>query len=211
MSAPHPAPDAPEPSADPMVVKAELRVTKLQRLSDKGLGVAEATPEDGSAESAEVFAKTSRAVRLTITLEAKLDEALRAYLAGETVKAEARKAEVAKDAFAPLRTGRKARARDLLIDVIDREIPDPEDRDVLIDALDERLLCDEAYRLIDDLPLRDIVERLCADLKLKPDWKLWAGEGWTPNPPFTRPRCSDFKTPSRKPILADLSGPDPWD
>ncbi len=99
--------------------------------------------------------------------------------------------------------------RDLVREVIDRETPDAEDNDILVDALEERLLCDEAYDDIEALPTRDIVEHLCADLQLKPNWSRWTGEGWKPNPPFTRPLCSDFRTPSRRPILNDAPDPHP--
>ena len=218
MTEPHPAPAAPEPAADPKVGRSEVRITKMARLSDLGLDVAETVTTAaksgegaGVADAAEAFAKVSRAIRLTITLEAKLDDALSAYLAGEIAKVEARKAEAERDAYAPLKSGKKARARQLLRDVIDREIPDPEDHEVLCDALDERLLVDDAYDHIDDLPLRDIVEHLCKDLQLKPDWKRWTGEGWKPNPPFFRPLSSDFSISSRRPILADLAGPYPSD
>ncbi len=204
MSAPQPAPDV----ADPAAARAELRLAKLQRLSDMGLAMAEAVTQDASAESAEAFGKISRAVRLTITLEAKLDDALAARLAGQVAEAERRREAADNDPYAPLKSGPKARARELVRDVIDREIPDPEDHDTLTDALEERLLCDEAYDNIDGLPVRAVVERLCADLQLRPDWSRWTGEGWAPNPPFFRPLCSDFSTPSRRPILNDAQDPD---
>jgi hypothetical protein len=198
-AAPNPAPDAPEPATAPAVARTERCLALLERLAAKGVAMAEAVAEDGSKDSADSFAKLSRAVRLTIALITKVQEGPRG--------ANARAESPAVDPYAPLKTGRKARVRELLRDVIDRETPDPEDNDTLVDALEERLLCDEAYDHIEDLPLRDIVERLCADLELNPDWSRWTGEGWTPNPPFHRPLCSDFRTPSRKPILNDL--PDP--
>ena len=166
-----------------------------------------ATAASGRHDPVEKIAKLSRIIRLTITLEAKLVDSLRAYIAGETAKAERVKEEAQKDPYAKLKRGRTARVIELVRDVIDHEIPDPQEYDILTDALDERLLFDEAYDDIDHLPLRDIVERLCADLQLKPDWKRWAGDGWKPSPPFARPRCSYFKAPSRKPILAE--SPDP--
>jgi hypothetical protein len=202
MSAPHPAPDAPEPVLDPAAARAQRRLAWLERLAEKGLALAEAVKEDGSAESAEAFAKFSRAVRLTITLEARLDAALADAAARDAAAREA-------DPYAPLKSGVKARARELVRDVIDREIPDPEENDTIVDALEERLLCDEAYDHIEGLPMRDIVEHLCADLRLNPDWRRWTGDGWKPNPPFSRPLCSDFKVPSRTPILNDLPDPDP--
>ena len=209
MSAAQPAPDVPNPVSDRRVGRSERRLSKLEHLSDRALEHADAVPTDGSTASAEAFAKFSRAVRLTITLEEKLDEALSAYLAGEVAKAEIAKEQARKDPYAKLKTGQTARVVELVRDVIDREIPDPKDHDLLTDALDERLLFDEAYAHIDDLPLREVLERLCADLKLRPDWKRWAGDGWKPSPPFARPLCSYFKAPSRRPILAEP--PEPGD
>ncbi len=229
MTAAQPAPDssqaAPQPAADPAVARAELRLIKLARVSDKQLAALDAVKDDGSPASAESIAKLSRAVRLTLFLEETLDNALTARLAGETPKTHtprdgggrrAASQGAAKDAegededfFAELKTGRKARVRELMVDVIDREIPDRFDHDEVTDALEERLLCDEAYETLEDLPLRDIVERLCADLALNPDWTRWTGEGWTTNPPFWRPLCSDFVAPSRVRILDDLPDPDP--
>ncbi len=73
----------------------------------------------------------------------------------------------------------------------------------LDDALAACLLCEEAYEDIEGLPLRDVVERLCADLERKPKWRRWDAESWKPDPPFHRPLCSAFRTPSRRPVLND--------
>ena len=199
----------PAPETDPPIGRAEQRLAKLQRFSDKALAMAEAVPADGEAESAETFGKLSRAGRLTITLEEKLDAALAARLAGHFPGVETPNADdaafaalgVPKDPYACLKTGRKGRARELMADVVDHEIPDAEEHDGLLDALDERLIYDLAYDSVEDQPLRDIVEHLCHDLKLRPDWGRWVGDGWKPNPPFYRPRSSLFKAPSRVPIL----------
>ena len=214
----------PAPEADPWVVLGEEWLAQLKEVRELTMAVMRATARDaiealetpaaptataasGRHDPVEKIAKLSRIIRLTITLEAKLVDSLRAYIAGETAKAERVKEEAQKDPYAKLKRGRTARVIELVRDVIDHEIPDPQEYDILTDALDERLLFDEAYDDIDHLPLRDIVERLCADLQLKPDWKRWAGDGWKPSPPFARPRCSYFKAPSRKPILAE--SPDP--
>jgi hypothetical protein len=209
---PQPAPaEAPVPAP----TRSERRLAALDRVTDKCLAMIDAVKLDGAKESADVVDKLSRAVRLTVTLQAKLEAgppAARAERPGAKGGSPANAPGAEPDAeevdpFAALKSGKKARVRELLRDVIDRETPDPDDNDTLVDALDERLLCDEAYDNIEDLPLRDIVERLCADLRLKPDWNRWTGEGWKPNPPFYRPRCSQFSKPSRRPILNDL--PDP--
>jgi hypothetical protein len=195
----NPAPQpAPAEAAERVAARTEHCLAMLERLAEKGMAVVEAVKEDGSAESAETFAKLSRAVRLTITLIMKIQEGPR------RPKADAAGDSAPSEAYAPLRTGKKAEVRARVRDVIDRETPDPRDNDALVDALDERLLCDEAYFNIEDLPLRDIVERLCADLELKPDWSRWTGEGWKPDPPFHRRLCSAFKTPSRRPIFTEI-------
>jgi hypothetical protein len=209
MSAPHPAPDAPETGIDPLVARAELRVAKLQEHSDKALEMARAVKADGSKETADSFAKISRAVRLTITLEAKLDGAVAERREQAAARAETRRAEAAADPFAPLKTGRKARVRELVREAIDREVEDPDENDLLVDALEERLLCDDAYLDIEDLPLQNVVASVCADLMLSPDWRDWKGEGWKRKPPFTRSLCSKFRRPSRRTILTDTPDPAP--
>jgi hypothetical protein len=200
MSTPHPTPDAPEPAIEP-AARTEVRLAALDHAVGKILAMMQAVDNDGAKESADVVVKLCRALRLTVALQAQLEEGPRTRAAAESADPV--------DPFAALKTGKKARVRDLVRDVIDHETPDPEDNDTLVDALDERLLCDDAYDNIEDLPLRDVVEHLCTDLQLHPRWYRWTGEGWKPNPPFHRPLCSPFKTPSRKPILNDLPVPHP--
>jgi hypothetical protein len=212
MIAPHPAPDALAPAVDAAVTLTERCQAMLERLAAKGLAMAEATKEDGAKESADIFAKLSRAVRLTIDRMTKIEQGPRARGGSKTARAEEPAIDPdvdPEDVFAPLKTGKRARVRELVRDVIEREAPDPREADDLGDALDERLMYDDAYDDIESLPLRDIVEHLCADLELKPDWRRWTGEGWIPNPPFCRPLCSGFRTPSRKPILNDLPDDEP--
>ena len=218
MSAPHPAPAAPEPAIDPDVARAERRLRVLATMGDKGLDVTLAIEADGSPQSAETFAKVSRAVRLTVTLEAKLDAIYLAWRAAVAAQAPPPFDQFMNDDGHPaetkherVRAGRKGQVRELVVDVADHEIPDPDEYERLTDALDERLLRDEAYSHLEDLPIREIVERLCADLKLKPDWSRWTGKGWKPNPPFFRPRRSQFREPSAIPILPAVWRPEAWE
>ncbi len=194
----------PDTHPDP-AARTERCLAMLERLAAKGLAMAEAIEPDGSKDSAGSFAKVSRAVRLTVTLIMKVQEGARVQ--SERAKLANTRGAGAVDRYAELTTGKKARVCELVQDVIDRETPDSADYVDLMEGLHERLLEDDAYEHIDDLPLRDIVEHLCADLQLNPDWDRWAGEGWKPNPPFYRPPFSVFNKPSRKPILDD--GPDP--
>ena len=196
---------SPAQSPDPAVLCAEARLAALRELTEIGMAFARAlgrkteTEEDLTAP-AESFARVSRAVRLTITLEEKTDRALRDLQAGVVREGEIRRAESARraaEAETTRRAARREKVRDLVIEAAEREI---EALDVLCDledALDERLEDDAAYEDLDGPPLREIVGRLCADLKLDPDWRRWTGEGWAPRAPFERPRASPFARPSR--------------
>jgi hypothetical protein len=209
---------------DTAVLRAERRVRLLEELSEIGMDLAralrreaqaaadEAEP-DGSATDAKTgrptarsgdlagaFASLSRAIRLTLTLEGRADEALRALRAGVLVEREAQRAEAARRASAAAqarREGHFERIRSLVIDVADREIDDGEALCDLEEVLDERMREDEAYADLENLPLREAVQRLCADLELTPDWSLWTGDGWPPKAPFFRPRTSPYAVPGR--------------
>jgi hypothetical protein len=90
------------------------------------------------------------------------------------------------------------------MNVMDAETETREDFEGLFEAMEERLLEDEAYVDLLERPLRDIVEQLCKDLTLEPDWSLWEGEGWIEGAMPVRARHSPFINPSRRRIL----GPD---
>ena len=232
----------PKPAADPFEVHAEERRAMLREAAELTLMVMRATARQAvasteppeTAPAAETRSSTepaaaprldpterlnrlARNLRLTLTLEGKIEAGLRAYRDGAVAKREAARAKAEADAddpacvvtpFKRVRQGRRGIVRQRLVDVIDRESPDPDEHEILTDTLDERLLWDPAYADLDDKPLRDIVEHLCADLKLKPDWRRWQGDGWKTEP-FFRPRCSPFHQRSSVPILEDPDDPDP--
>ena len=70
-------------------------------------------------------------------------------------------------------------------------------------ALDERLQDDEAYDDVRGQPFREVVQRLCADIGLDPDWSDWTDEGWPEPDEFfkTRATWSPFNRVSRKRVL----------
>ena len=153
------------------------------------------------------FAKLSRAIRLTLDLEARADEALRALIAGEVTAREARreagkrraeKAGAAREQAAIDRVEKQVRV------AIARESESEAAEDALYEALEERLSHDVAYILAGQRPLRQVVEQLCGELGLTPDWSGWTeGEGW-PDPkdaPPYRSRWSVFNEVSRTPLL----------
>ncbi|HEX4742521.1 MAG TPA: hypothetical protein VH353_14440 [Caulobacteraceae bacterium] len=205
----------PAESPDPAIARAEQRLSLLRELAEIGMDLARAlhrealaaepaAPETPAADPAGAFARLSRAIRLTLALEARTDEALRSLRSGLAAERETRRVEASRRAAAEDAARRRARGekvQDLVLEAAEREIEDEEALSDILAALEERLDADEAYLDLDALPLRQIVERLCADLQLTPDWSLWDGEAWAPNEPFFRSRGSVFRRPSRKPLL----------
>jgi hypothetical protein len=216
---PHdPAAPANDDAPDPSVARAERRLRLLEELAEIGMELARAlrpgaigempAPDKASGkvrDPADAFAPLSRAIRLTLALEAKTDEQLRDLKAGvvrDREADEARAVERAKKA----REAREQRVHGLVMDVALAECESDAAYDVW-EALDERLEHDEAYDDYADPPLRETVERLCKDLCLSPDWSRWDGEGWNQDGPPVRPSYSPFHTPSAKPLLDENGEP----
>ena len=225
----------PAEAPDPVIARAERRLRLLEELSEIGMDLARAlcrealaaanpaesaaaeTAADvadlaaaptatGTRDPANAFARISRAIRLTLALEARTDEALRDLRAGVAAEAEAQRV-VARDRAAAEAQARRKSHRDtverLVTEAAEREIEDDDSLGAVMEALEERLEEDEAYWDLDQMPLREAVERLCADLELNPDWSQWGDAGWPPKPPFSRFKFSVWGRPSRTP-LGDL-------
>jgi hypothetical protein len=218
--APHdPAAPANDDAPDPAVARAERRLRLLEEMAEIGMkllralepGVAEAPSEKSPGKTrdpADAFASLSRAVRLTLLLEAKTDEELRDLKEGivrDRPVDEARAGEKTRKA----RHEREARLQQLVLGVAVDRCETPEAFENLEAALTERLEYDPVYFDCLARPLRENVERLCKDLCLEPDWSRWDGEGWIDDGPPTRSRFSPFNTPSPKPLLDDDGEPLP--
>jgi hypothetical protein len=219
---------APQPQGladdDPSVVRAEGRLGLLRELAEIGMKLARvlepgapaaADDETGRSKSrdpAEAFARLSRAIRLTLTLEAKTDEALRDLKAGvvRKRKKEAKRAARRHEAAAAKEAEeREVKVRELVAEAAEAEIPDAYEFAGRYFALRERLDEDSAYKDLSERPLREIVERLCKDLMISPDWSRWDGEGWTRQEGAPkRTRYSIFNQPSAVPLLDDEDDPD---
>jgi hypothetical protein len=207
---------APQPQGladdDPSVVLAESRIRMLRRLAEIGMELAERTlntqvaPGKGR-DPADSYAPISRAIRLTLALEAKTDEELRDLKAGVVRKrkkelkraAKRHEAAAAKDA-----AERAVKVRELVAEAAEFEIADVYEFAQVYHALRERLDEDPAYDDCGVRPLRETVERLCKDLMLSPDWSRWEGEGWTREEGAPkRHRYSIFNQPSARALLDD--------
>jgi hypothetical protein len=207
---------------DPSVLRAERRLRLLEELSEIGMALARGLRDQAQAEvidgdaaaprrrdPADAFARLSRAVRLTLALEAKTDQALKDLRAGVAPAREeqrARAAERARLARVEDQDVRRDQVFDLVFDAAKAEIDDNEAFGEVFEALTERLDEDEAYDDLLERPLREIVERLCHDLDLTPDWSRWQDDGWAPGYPPARFRFSPFHQPSRRPLMSTDPG-----
>jgi hypothetical protein len=210
MSCPAPAPEdlasfANDEAPDPSVVRAERRLRLLEELTEIGMELARALrpslPADGAADEAasegpatemgrakgrdpaDAFARLSRAVRLTLALEARTDQALRDLKSGIVRVREQERAEAAERAEVAAvhdHLTRQAQVLDLVMSVAEAETEDEGEFENLCEALEERLKEDEAYVDCDKRPLRETVERLCKDLALTPDWSPLDRRGMDP-------------------------------
>lgn len=199
---------------DPSVLRAERRLRVLEELTEIGMDLARAlrpaaaggAAEDGpsgtagrgkSRDPADAFGPLSRAIRLTLGLEARTDGELRDLKAGVT-RARAEAAKAARKADAKAREARAGLVRDLVVEAAEAEIDDPDELDEACYALDDRLDLDEAAFAAPGRPLREPVERLCAWLALSPDWSRWTGEGWEADytPCRSRPSTPDPQAPA---------------
>ncbi|MGH7023945.1 MAG: hypothetical protein ACREEB_10190 [Caulobacteraceae bacterium] len=209
------------------VARAERRLRLLEELAEIGMELARAlrpgaavdAPADdkthGKArDPADAFAPLSRAIRLTLALEARTDEALRDLKAGVVVKREAERVQADKR-LGEAAQAHEERVHELVMTVADAECGTVEEYENLYQALSERLDEDEAYVGYRERPLRETIERLCKDLTLTPDWSRWDGEGWIQDKPPARPRYSLFNAPSARPRrlergrMLDIPAP-PW-
>lgn len=225
---------APAPGAAPRAL-IERQLWVLGRLAEAGLNVAlaieqqataaaeapdaaepAATPEPGRVVQGDValaYARASRAVRLTVALQAKLIKDLQAL---DEAAARLRRGEQAdaERARRTLETARKERVERIVERVIRAELSDEDEVDRLAEAAWERLDHDEIYGDLTALPVGEIIERVCRDLGLSPDWSRLAEEAWArdeidrgaagspflalswPDPPQARPGCAAAADPS---------------
>jgi hypothetical protein len=158
------------------------------------------------------LARLSRSLRLTLDLEARFDEALGALRAGETTARETRRqarAARAEEAADERREAARDRIHTQVFRAIRAEVETEEEFSERMAALEERMEVDPAYVDAEERPFREVVEQLCGDLGLSPDWSAWTeGEGWpepADRPPY-RARYSCFNRVSPRPILKISEG-----
>lgn len=212
-----PDPSAAAPAVDDAgrlaaaVARGERRLRVLEEISEIGMRLMRKLEDPPAKDAprpdpAPEFAKLSRAVRLTIDLERRVEEDLRAILAGEVTAQKRRQTpeQPSIDADEDARQEARHRVGDQLELAIGRAMETESEYFERSAAMDERLQDDEAYDDVRGQPLREVVEQLCKDIGLDPDWSDWTDEGW-PEPPAGGPKArspwSPFHRISPKPML----------
>ena len=210
-----PAQFAGQPAAAPVTGAATARAVMaaqiglLSRLAEIGLAVAETAQRRAEDDAAGVtgaamaYARTARAVRLTLALQARLAKDLAALdatgsdapgsapVARPAAAAEPAAPEAADPQAARLEA-RRDRVERIVRRVIEADETDLDEVERLSDLCWERLIDEDVYGDLTAQPLGAVVARICEDLDLSPDWTRLAREAWAvaeaqsgaPNSPF---------------------------
>ena len=223
--------DAPPESAtadapDPRIARAEQRLAMLRELAELGMALtreltrrAMAAPETPEAapdatpasrhpprhDPADSFARLSRAVRLTLALEATVEEQLSTLRAGGLGPAAPGSVAAANndddlDRFPPrdYPSAHRNTIRDAVYEIINREVTELIPAQDMLDTLYERLTEGERYDAFIHRPLRETVEAICEDLDLHPDWSRWTDDGWSHSEPWAYAWHRMWGPPSRR-------------
>jgi hypothetical protein len=209
--------------ADVAVARMEARLRVLDGVDEIGLEILEVLRDEVVANpglalaAATAYAGLSRAIRLSVMLALRTEEALRALRAGLFGPRVEAMAPPPREAAAPVVRDRPDRDSDAqsaedrdeerteesdeegFREPADREAPDVLDDDAAIERLAARLdgyIADEARDAPAEPPRPSAVARLCADLNLTPAR-------------LSRPRASLYGATSRAPLLMPANADPP--
>jgi hypothetical protein len=165
------------------------------------------TPEGeaaaGSRDWGLIYARLSRAVRMTLAMEARvvaehlerLAEADEAEADAEDAEAqEAVEAETAREADAEqerLDDYRRAVQR-VVEETLGEDDAEPQDVYEQVREARENLENGDDYQDFQDRPVGETIARICADLGLTPDWSRWAQEPWAVEEARDKPAGSPY-------------------
>lgn len=176
----------------------ERQLWVLGRLAEAGLnlalaierqGTTEVTTEDAAqvaqGDVALAYSRVSRAVRLTVALQARTLQDLQALDEVAARRLDAAHGKAGRE--------RKDRVQRIVERVIEAEAPSEAEVERLADEAAERLEHDDIYGDLTARPVGEIVALICRDLGLSPDWTRLAQEAWAqdeigeraPGSPFT--------------------------
>jgi hypothetical protein len=215
-AAPDPSPDRAgscgRSGDDEAGVQHERHLAILQELTAIGMDIARAVrcqameaakpapdgwvaPPERDRDFTALFACISRAVRLTVALEAKLAEERRQFLESTETQRAAARAEAARCRAAAetrRRALKKAKVERIAKQGIEGATKDLQERYNLGNGLSERLRDYERYDELGNRPIGEILARIFRDLGLRPDWQRWEREEWALEEARTRVQTSPY-------------------
>ena len=160
------------------------------------------------------FQRLSRGIRLCLALHARIrqdGQELAEKLAAEQIK----RANAARNAHRSQQKARVKRAVEQSIDTHGRERGTREDLLAgMREQLDEHLRDEDLDEDLLNLPISEIIDRICIYLRIDPDWDMWTTEPWAvaeaeaqvPGSPYAEP----LKTPEPMPeAMAEIAPPRP--
>jgi len=179
--------DAPESAADASDwarALLERQLWVLGQLAEGGLEIARAIERQatGSVEGVRpdlpmAYARVARSVRMTLMLQSKVIEALRAMQS--KADQQARSAQLQREFARPgLVRARKVRIARIVGRIAWADGQDHERVKRLAREAFERLEQDELYGDILSRPVSEIIALICKDMGLDPDWPRLAEEAW---------------------------------
>ena len=162
------------------------------------------------------FSRISRAVRLTLALEARTHREIEAAASGAAAGA-ANDDEADEDGvlgpidYERIREQISGGTRDLndydirraVDDAIEASHDDPAEVERLKEELRERLEDDEVFFERARWPIGEAVALICQDLGLEPDWRRWEARDWARREAETSPHGSPYATTPRPPPTQD--------
>jgi hypothetical protein len=165
------------------------------------------------------FSRISRAVRLTLALEARTHQAIedaarRGAVANDHVAADGDLAGpidyagIARSIQEHVRVGRDFEIRRAVEETIEASRDDLDEVERLKDELKERLREDEVFDGRGIWPIGETISLICQDLGLTPDWDRWANQGWARREAEESPRGSPYATVERPPDPGRSNGTD---
>jgi hypothetical protein len=160
----------------------ERQVAMLGQLAEAGLAIALAlkdqaleTGAEGAEACARAYARTARAVRLTLMLQSQVIKQMQAldshgaYLASCVARQDATDRD-------DLVEERKARVERIVERIVKDEHDDADHIERLVEETCERLDHDDLYGDLLSRPVSELVALICKDLGLDPDWSNLARE-----------------------------------
>jgi hypothetical protein len=187
-----------DPSLDPAAARAERRLALLEEVTEIGMRLLRQLDERKAddPESADAYARISRAVRLTLALEEKTDRFLAELKAGlattrpepAPAAAEPRHVQDCRAAW----NARKANAWDLVVAVSESETESLDSFEALLDALTEPQV-EAGVFTAPHWDFRPAIERFCRAVGLSPELSDKVCEGWHAGYLSGRPRFNPWR------------------